>query len=77
MACQNLNDYAGASENLLAHLKYCWHIFFGKCRTSKRPPPPPGEHLGLFWRKKKHQVFSPAATDETLHVLKLFLKIGK
>jgi hypothetical protein len=28
-------------------------------------PPSPGEHLGLFWRKKKHQVFSPAAADET------------
>ncbi len=26
---------------------------------------PPGEHLGLFWREKNHQVFSPAAADET------------
>jgi hypothetical protein len=27
--------------------------------------PSPGEHLGLFWREKKHQVFSPAAANET------------
>jgi hypothetical protein len=25
----------------------------------------PGEHLGLFWWEKKHQVFSPAAANET------------
>ncbi len=39
--------------------------------------PSPGEHLGLFWREKKHQVFSPATADETWHALKLFLKLGK
>ncbi len=22
-----VNDFAGASENLLAHLKFCWHGF--------------------------------------------------
>jgi hypothetical protein len=38
--------------------------------------PPPNEHLGLFWWKKKHQVFFPAA-DETLHTLKLFFKLDK
>jgi hypothetical protein len=27
--------------------------------------PSPGKHLGLFWREQKHQVFSPAAADET------------
>ena len=30
-----------------------------------RHPPSPSKHLGLFWREKKHQVFSPAAADET------------
>jgi hypothetical protein len=39
--------------------------------------PPPGEHLGLFWRGKKYPVFSPAAANKTLHTLKLFLKLGK
>jgi hypothetical protein len=39
--------------------------------------PPPGEHLGFFWRIKKDPVFSPAAANETLHVLTLFLKLGK
>jgi hypothetical protein len=33
--------------------------------SSTDSSPSPGEHLGLFWRKKKHQVFSPAAADET------------
>ncbi len=39
--------------------------------------PPPGKHLGLFWQKKKHPVFSPTAADKTSHALKLFLKLGK
>jgi hypothetical protein len=30
-----------------------------------------------FLAGKKHQVFSPAAADKTLHALKLFLKPGK
>jgi hypothetical protein len=38
---------------------------------------PPANILGFFGRIKKHQVFSPAAADETLHALKLFLKLGK
>jgi hypothetical protein len=38
--------------------------------------PSPSEHLGLFW-KKKTSSFSPAAANETLHALKLFLKLGK
>jgi hypothetical protein len=45
------------------------------CSSSRAPPL--GEHLGLFWRKKKHQIFSPAAAAKTLHALKLFLKLGK
>jgi hypothetical protein len=32
----------------------------------------PANILGFFGRKKKHQVFSPAAANETLHALKLF-----
>jgi hypothetical protein len=27
--------------------------------------PSPDEHLGLFWREKKHQDFSPAAANKT------------
>jgi hypothetical protein len=41
------------------------------------PSPAPANILGFFGRKKKHQVFSPAAADKTLHALKLFLKLGK
>jgi hypothetical protein len=44
---------------------------------SKDNAPPPNKHLGLFWRKKANQVFSPAAANETLHTLKLFLKLDK
>ncbi len=40
--------------------------------------PRPGEHLGLFWRKKKIQFsLHPAAADETSHALKLFLKLPR
>jgi hypothetical protein len=46
-------------------------------KDGKIGAPPPGEHRGLFQREKKHQVFSPAAADETLHALKLFLKLDK
>jgi hypothetical protein len=31
----------------------------------------------VFFTGKKHQVFSPAAANERLHALKLFLKLGK
>jgi hypothetical protein len=37
---------------------------------------PPANILG-FLAKKKDPVFSPAAADETLHALQLFLKLGK
>jgi hypothetical protein len=36
----------------------------------------PANILGFF-DGKKDPVFSPAAADETLHALKLFLKLGK
>jgi hypothetical protein len=38
---------------------------------------PLSEHLELFWQKNKHEIFSPAAADETLHALKLFCKLEK
>jgi hypothetical protein len=38
--------------------------------------PPPANILGFFG-EKKHQVFSPAAANKTLHALKLFLKLDK
>ncbi len=37
----------------------------GKLGKDLHHPPSPGDHLGLFWWKKKHQVFSPAAADKT------------
>jgi hypothetical protein len=38
----------------------------------------PLANILCFFGKKKHQVFSPAAANKTLHTLKLFLiKLGK
>jgi hypothetical protein len=37
----------------------------------------PRQTSWAFLAGKKHQVFSPAATDKTLHALKLLLKLGK
>jgi hypothetical protein len=35
-------------------------------------PPPPSEHLGLFWREKKHQVFFSATTEQNITHVNLF-----
>jgi hypothetical protein len=39
--------------------------FFPPKIPQMRAAPSPGEHLGLFRWEKKHQVFSPAAANET------------
>jgi hypothetical protein len=48
---------------------FCYRVLEGQILPSKgrvnAAPPLPGEHLGIFWREKKHQVFSPAAADKT------------
>jgi hypothetical protein len=36
--------------------------------------PPPSEHLRLFWREKKHQVFFPVTTDQNIARVNLFCK---
>jgi hypothetical protein len=36
--------------------------------------PPPGRHLRLFWRKKKHQVIFPATTEQNIALVNFFLK---
>jgi hypothetical protein len=37
-------------------------------------PPPPSEHLRLFWREKKHQVIFPATTEQNIARANLFRK---
>jgi hypothetical protein len=34
--------------------------------------PPPSEHLGLFWREKKHQVLFPATMEQNITRINLF-----
>ena len=35
-------------------------------RSAVVETPPPSEHLWLFWREKKHQVFFPATMEQNI-----------
>jgi hypothetical protein len=67
---RSLHTRITVSKNLDRSAKNC-----GK--ENKRPigrPPPPSKHLRLFWRKKKHKVFFPAAKEENIARVNLFHK---
>ncbi len=46
-----VNDFAGTSEILLAHLKFCWRSFWDKSCASKRPTP-----AKFCWRAPENTV---------------------
>jgi hypothetical protein len=51
--------------------------FFSHQKSRRCAPGGGAANILGFFAEKKHQVFSPAAADETWHALKLFLKLGK
>ncbi len=45
-----------------------------ECIESFKQSPLPSEHLGLFWRGKKNQVFFPATTEQNITRVTLALR---
>jgi hypothetical protein len=55
----------------------CVFFIFVSCGfLLTRRPPPPSEHLRLFWREEKPQVFFAATTEQNIARVNLFHKLS-